>query len=156
MEARRKEVAALAAAACWVGLLGLFGLLGSSGCGGTQHAVLLRLRQDHEARRLSEARVAVRFVPGSGRGTIAGDEVTLDPRLSVDELAVELAHLLSHHDDRLGDGCAAGLAAAVASESRARALEDRLRAAWRLDAGPSRQDAIADYARRCADQGPGR
>lgn len=65
------------------------------------------------------------------------------------ELAGELAHLLVHYLDQLGDGCAQGLAAALASEDRAEALEQRVRASLQLPPAVFTTVARDDYRRRC-------
>lgn len=91
----------------------------------------------------------IRYLPGSGRGTLSGNVITLDNTLPRREREAELAHLLVHFRDRLGDGCARGLAAALDSEARARAVESALRATWQLGPGPVGGDAEADYRERC-------
>lgn len=65
------------------------------------------------------------------------------------ELAAELAHVLVHYADRLGDGCARGLQAALDSETRAEQLENHVRAELSVPAAIFSDAARDDYRRRC-------
>ncbi len=90
------------------------------------------------------------FARGQDRGVLLGEAAIVDPRHSDAELAAQLGHLAVHRADRIGDGCARGLAAALASEQRAVAVESQLRSALALPAAPAPAAALADYQRRCA------
>ena len=89
------------------------------------------------------------FVSGQGRGVLVGETALVDPQASDAELAAQLAHLTVHLADRLGDGCAQGLPAAVESEQRAHVVESRLRVALSLPPAPPSAAALADYRSRC-------
>lgn len=65
------------------------------------------------------------------------------------ELAAELAHVLVHYADRLGDGCARGLQAALDSETRAEQLENHVRAELSVPTAIFSDAARDDYRRRC-------
>lgn len=91
------------------------------------------------------------FGPARSLGVLAGSRAFLRAESQDEELAARLAHLVVHIEDDVGDGCRHGLKDAIASEERARLLEDLLRKRWAL--GPSPEDAseaIRDYERRCA------
>lgn len=65
------------------------------------------------------------------------------------ELAAELAHLWVHVADGIGDGCARGLDAALASEARAEERENRVRGELGLPRAAPSEAARDDYRRRC-------
>lgn len=82
-------------------------------------------------------------------GVLVDGRPMLDARTPDEALAARLAHLGVHLHDDLGDGCKRGREQAVLSETRARALETRLRARRALGPAPDDASAAADYAARC-------
>jgi hypothetical protein len=108
------------------------------------------LRARLEGESVRAVRTQVCYLPGQGRGVLSGSLILLDPRARDAVLAGELAHLLVHARDRLGDGCQAGLATAERSERDAAALETRVRARLGLSAPTPDDRPVLDYARRCA------
>jgi hypothetical protein len=107
---------------------------------------------------LLKEEVAGRFVPSicfGPRGTepvLAGAVILLDAEEPDEELAADLAHLLVHAQDDLGDGCARGAVAARASEVRARAAEATVRARLHVPPAAAGRAAFADgdYVARCS------
>lgn len=90
------------------------------------------------------------FGPSRSLGVLAGGRPLLDAHASDDALAARLVHLAVHARDGLGDGCAAGLAAARASEQRATRVEAALRLRLGLPVLPVDDASVeADYAARC-------
>jgi hypothetical protein len=96
-----------------------------------------------------QVRAPVCFTPGIGRGTTDGKRISLDALGTDAELSAELAHLVVHLRDHLGDGCALGREAALRSERAALEVEGRVRARLRLPVVDAAA-AISDYQRRCA------
>jgi hypothetical protein len=112
--------------------------------------LVARLEANGFAKDRSRRASPVCFGPARSLGVLAGPRVVLRADLQDEELAARLAHLVVHLEDDVGDGCRHGLAAAVASEERARAAEDLLRSRWALGASPEdASEAIRDYKRRC-------
>lgn len=109
--------------------------------------VLVRSSPDgFDAKELS----GVCFGPSRSLGVLAGGRPLLDANASDGALAARLSHLAVHKRDGIGDGCAHGLAAALRSEERARAVETAHRARLGLAALPvGADDASTDYAARC-------
>lgn len=112
------------------------------------------LAADAEAAALGRGLPVVCFGSGPGTGVLAGGVAVLDGGAADGDagLSARLAHLLVHRRDGLGDGCAAGVGAALASEARGAAVEARLRRVLGLvplQPGPPEADARADYLRRC-------
>jgi len=90
------------------------------------------------------------FGPSHSLGVLAGGRPLLDANASDGALAARMSHLAVHKRDGIGDGCAHGLAAALRSEDRARAVETAHRARLGLAALPvGADDATSDYAARC-------
>ena len=90
------------------------------------------------------------FGPSRSLGVLADGRPLLDANASDGALAARLSHLAVHKRDGIGDGCAHGLAAALRSEDRARAVETAHRARLGLAALPvGADDATGDYAARC-------
>lgn len=109
------------------------------------------LSRDAEAAQLVRSqRVRVCYAVGIGHGVLSDNVAFLDGNDSDFENAARLAHLLVHHRDRLGDGCATGLISAQKSEAQATAMEARLRKSYGLPELPPSVEAEADYQRRCA------
>jgi hypothetical protein len=113
-----------------------------------RRTAILRFLSSEAARDLSPPPRAC-FAPDQGRGVLAGGVALLDPRESDAELAAQLAHLSVHHSDRLGDGCARGLAAALDSERRAHKAESAVRERLALPSAPRSPLSAADYQARC-------
>lgn len=113
----------------------------------------LLARDAAAAQLVKTEQIAVCFGGGFQRGVLSGDVAFLDANSGDGELAARLGHLLIHHRDKLGDGCAAGLAAARDSESRAARLELHLLTRLGLPPLPTSSDSAStqDYTQRCRD-----
>lgn len=127
---------------------------GTAAAPGRLARVWALLAADAEAAALGRALPVVCFGSGPGTGVLSGGVAVLDGGDADGDagLSARLAHLLVHRRDGLGDGCAAGVEAALASEARAAAIEARLRRVLGLvplEPGPPEADARADYLRRC-------
>lgn len=112
------------------------------------------LSHDRASTQLAQSEhIAVCFGSGYKRGVLSGDIAFLDAAARDGELAARLLHLLVHHRDKLGDGCAAGLAAARDSESRATQLEQQLLTQLGLPPIPASTaaESAQDYTQRCRD-----
>ena len=105
------------------------------------------------AKALIDARpVAVCFDTSTEHGQLLtrdGVRAVLSEAHGDRELAAELAHLLVHYEDGLGDGCARGLQAALDSETRAEQLENHVREELSLPTVVASELARDDYRRRC-------
>jgi hypothetical protein len=117
----------------------------------SRQARIVALLRPHpeSASLLATERVSICFGAGLPRGVLSGDVALLDEHSRDPELAARLSHLLVHHRDKLGDGCAAGLEAARASESQAARLEQQLLLRFGLAPSPLRDESAQDYAQRC-------
>lgn len=116
-----------------------------------RHARLLgALAGDADARDAAARLDAPCFGPTRTSGSLVGSRPVLHDAADDVALAARLAHLGVHARDRIGDGCARGLDGARASESRARAVEGRVRARGGLTPLGADEEVDRDYVTRCA------